>query len=85
MRIDAHPMRIGRCIRMANPTGNSPQQTPAESKLSQPENKRQDSELEYKEKQNALQKRPKFQIPPHKPDKNSLSQHYLPLEINHKI
>ena len=22
MRIDAHPMRIGRCIRMANPTHN---------------------------------------------------------------
>ena len=23
MRIDAHPMRIGRCIRMANPIGYS--------------------------------------------------------------
>ena len=22
MRIDAHPMRIGRCIRMANPSGD---------------------------------------------------------------
>ena len=24
MRIDAHPMRIGRCIRMANPNYNLP-------------------------------------------------------------
>ena len=24
MRIDAHPMRIGRCIRMANPNKNPP-------------------------------------------------------------
>jgi len=69
---------------LGTPPKETPQQTPADVNFLNL--KTIVKTLKSKIKKNSTPcKKAKLQIPPHKPDKNSLSQHYLPLEINHKI